>query len=140
MSLLAKLYIGDNKSGVYLNEYRVVDFQLRSGRNANEYCPDSEAFNDRLRIALIAPDKYNLELYEWYVTQSLLSGKLVIDISNQSVNYEQVQRTILFEMGQCFSLSEKYDISATYRHLLILEIVLHKMTVDDVTFKTVHQD
>ena len=140
MSLLAKLYIGDNSLSSCPREYKVVDFQLLSGRKSNEYCADSEAFNDRLRVALIAPDKTNLELYEWYVTQSLISGKLVIDLSNQSAKYEQTERTIKFESGQCFSLAEKYDINSKNRHLLILEIVLHQMSVDDVIFRTIHKD
>ena len=78
MSLLANLYLGDNRSGNYTKEYLVTACHVKLARRHNDYAPDADPRCDLIHVTIVAPDKDNLELQEWYIERSALSGKIVI--------------------------------------------------------------
>lgn len=135
MSLFANLYLGDNASGTYTNAYQVIQCQVKVSRHHNSYTPDSNPRCDQLILSVIAPNKDDLMLFEWYIDQTSLSGKVVIDLANQSAKYDITERTFKFEDAKCFSMDETYDISDTNRHQLKLGIMVKKLEIDETEFQ-----
>ena len=132
MSLFAKLYLGDNASANYTKEYKVVQCEVKVSRHHNSYTPDGNPRCDQLILSVIAPNKDDLMLFEWYIDQSTLSGKVVIDLANQSSKYDITTRTLKFEDAKCFSIAETYNISDTNRHMLKLGIMAKKLEIDEI--------
>ena len=124
MSLFAKLYLGDNASANYTKEYKVVQCEVKVSRHHNSYTPDGNPRCDQLIL-----------LFEWYIDQSTLSGKVVIDLANQSSKYDITTRTLKFEDAKCFSIAETYNISDTNRHMLKLGIMAKKLEIDEIEFQ-----
>ena len=135
MSLFAKLYLGDNASANYTKEYKVVQCEVKVSRHHNSYTPDGNPRCDQLILSVIAPNKDDLMLFEWYIDQSTLSGKVVIDLANQSSKYDITTRTLKFEDAKCFSIAETYNISNTNRHQLKLGIMVKKLEIDETEFQ-----
>lgn len=135
MSLFAKLYLGDNASANYTKEYKVVQCEVKVSRHHNSYTPDGNPRCDQLILSVIAPNKDDLMLFEWYIDQSTLSGKVVIDLANQSSKYDITTRTLKFEDAKCFSIAETYNISDTNRHMLKLGIMAKKLEIDETEFQ-----
>lgn len=135
MSLLANLYLGDNRSGNYTKEYLVTSCHVKLARRHNDYAPDADPRCDLIHVTIVAPDKDNLELQEWYIERSALSGKIVIDLSNQAAKYDQTERTIQFENAQCVAIAEHYEIDAPYRHLFEFEFMAEALEIDENTFQ-----
>ena len=135
MSLFANLYIGDNASGNYTKMYQVVRCQVNVSRKYESYMTDSYPRCDQVILSVIAPSKNDLELFEWYIDQTSLSGKIIIDLANQSAKYDITERTFKFEDAKCFSIEESYDINDTNRHQLKLGIMMEKLEIDEKTFQ-----
>ncbi len=135
MSLFAKLYLGDNASANYTKAYKVVQCEVKVSRHHNSYTPDGNPRCDQLILSVIAPNKDDLMLFEWYIDQSTLSGKVVIDLANQSSKYDITTRTLKFEDAKCFSIAETYNISDTNRHMLKLGIMAKKLEIDEIEFQ-----
>lgn len=135
MSLSARLYIGDNTSDTYTKTYLVTRCEVKVARHHNAYMPDAEPRCDEVTLSVIAPAKDDLELFEWYVDQTTLSGKIVVDLTNQSARYEETERTFKFENAKCFSIAEHYDIGETNRHQLRLGIMMEELEIDKVSFQ-----
>lgn len=135
MSLFAKLYLGDNASANYTKEYKVVQCEVKVSRHHNSYTPDGNPRCDQLILSVIAPNKDDLMLFEWYIDQSTLSGKVVIDLANQSSKYDITTRTLKFEDAKCVSIAETYNISDTNRHMLKLGIMAKKLEIDEIEFQ-----
>lgn len=135
MSLFANLYLGDNASGTYTNTYRVVQCEVKVSRHHNSYTPDDNPRCDQLILSVIAPGQNDLMLFEWYIDQTSLSGKVVVDLTNQSAKYDITTRTFKFEDAKCFSIDEIYNISDTNRHQLKLGIMVKKLEIDETEFQ-----
>ena len=135
MSLSARLYIGDNLSSNYTKEYQVTQCEVKVARNHTLYRPDGNPRCSVANISLIAPDKDDLELFQWYIDQTSLSGKIVVDLTNQSAKYDITTRTFKFEDAKCFSIDEIYNISDTNRHQLKLGIMVKKLEIDETEFQ-----
>lgn len=135
MSLLANLYIGDNSSGYYTKKYQVVQCEIKVSRKHEAYIPTTDPRCDQVYLSVIAPDKNDLDLFEWYIDQTSFSGKIVIDLANQSAKYDITERTFKFEDAKCFSIAESYNINEENRHQLKLGIMMEKLEIDETIFK-----
>ena len=135
MSLSARLYIGDNVSANYTKEYQVTQCSVKVSRHHNSYLPDADPRCDEVVLSVVAPDKDDLNLVEWYIDQTVLSGKIVVDLSNQSAKYDVTERTFQFEDAKCFSITELYDIDGHHRHLLRLGVMMKELVIDEVVFQ-----
>ena len=127
MSLFANLYLRNNASGAYTNAYQVVQCEVKVSRHHNSYTPDGNPRCDQLILSVM--------LFEWYINQTLLSGKVIIDLANQSSKYDITTRTLKFEDAKCFSIAETYNISDTNRHMLKLGIMAKKLEIDEIEFQ-----
>lgn len=135
MSLIKKLQIGDNHAGRYVKEYLLVDFKCRTHRLHNEYRPDSDKYCDSVDITVIAPGREDMQLYEWFIRQSTLSGRLLIQLPPKPNQSEPDTQEILFEEAKCFSFEEEYHINRNQRRLLHLRFVAEQVNINGVIFK-----
>jgi hypothetical protein len=135
MALLATLQFGDNNVGRYTREYLVTACKTSYATSYNQFRPDGIARCTRIEVAVIAPGRDDLNLYDWFVEQGSYSGRVVFDLSELAAGLQGGQRIMKFEDAQCFSLSESYDIDTHYRRQIILAFEAESVTVDDVEFK-----
>ena len=129
------MQIGDNHAGRYTKAYLLTDFKCRTHRLHNEYRPHADKYCDYIEATVIAPGRDDMQMYEWFINRSTLSGRLLIQLppkSNQSVSDEQ---EILFEEAQCFSFEEEYHANRNQRRMLRLQFVAEKVIINDITFK-----
>ena len=134
MSLSATLQIGDNHMENYNKEYKVVRCQYKCAWGYNFRLPDTEARNKTIEITVVAPSKEDLSLYDWYIDRTLLSGRIVFDLSGQAM-FDERPKIVQFEDAACFSLSESYHIDNDSQRLIHIEIAAEETVVDSIPFK-----
>lgn len=134
MSLSASLQFGDNQVGLYTREYLVTECRCHFLRHYNYYLPDTDARCEKVEITVVAPGKEDLNLYEWYIDQTALSGRIVFDLSSQSADGGNHYKELRFEDAQCFVLSEDYHIDKARRRLLKMEFTAARIVIDNVLF------
>lgn len=134
MALLASIQFGDNDNRRYSKEYLVSDVKCHIQRQHNQFYADSNAKCERLEVTVVAPGKEDLTFVDWYVSQSLMSGRVVIAMSNEVKLDASDNKEILFEDAKCFQLKERYDIEGG-RRMMTLSIEANTMTIDHVQFK-----
>lgn len=136
MALSAILEFGDNSIKRYSKQYLVADCRLVFNRPYNAFCPQGAARCERIELAVVAPGKEDLGLFEWYTQQSMQDGRLLLTMSGGLSGSPDTQ-TLYFENAKCFSLSEFYDINSSARRIIRLAIGAEKVEIDDVTFERV---
>ena len=131
----AVLLFGDNDAGVYSSEYPVVKCDCHFSRHHDFYSPDSDPKCEQVMIMVVAPGKEDLELIEWYIDNSTLSGRIVFDVSDQAGSKgNDTKREIRFEDARCYLIEENYDISNGKRRLLKMEFLAESVQIDDNRF------
>lgn len=135
MSTIARLQFGDNGFRRYSREYQVTEFKCHVTRSHNEARPDGAARCERMELKVVVPGRDDLNLYEWYVGHSTMSGRVLVELS-ASQNQAGEWKEILFENGLCYAISEDYHIDAKIRRTLTLSIVAEEITVDGICYKT----
>ena len=115
--------------------FQIVDCRFVFSRPYNSYRPEGMARCERLELDVVAPGKNDLNLFEWYDSQGVQSGRIVISLAAEAKLDEKDAQIIYFEDAKCFSLSENYDISTSRRRNLLLAIEAETITVDDVVFQ-----
>lgn len=136
MAVIAKLQLGDNGFRRYAREYLLVDFTCRVVRRHNEARPDGSPQFEHMELTVVAPGRMDLNLYEWYVGHSSMSGRILIELPAPSPNQPADWKEVLFEDGLCYSIAEDYHIDESVRRTLKLQIVSREVTVDDIVFKS----
>lgn len=134
MALTAVLEFDDNNIKRYSKQYMVSDCRFVFDRPYNEFRPEGAARCERLEVFVIAPGKSDLSLFEWFYSQGVQNGRIVISLAVEKKFDENDTQVIYFEDAKCFSLSEIYDIDSSRRRLLKLAIGADKMTIDDTSF------
>lgn len=134
MALLAKLQFGDNAFRRYSHEYLVTDFKCHVTRRHNQARPDGNPKCDWLELTVVAPGRDDLILFEWFVDQSSISGRILIELSTSAQSQSPQWKEVLFENGVCYSFSEEYHIDQNRRRSLRLMIAVEEITVDAVRF------
>ena len=135
MALLATLQFGDNNVKRYTREYLVTACRTSFATSHNQFRPDGIARCTQIELTVIAPGREDLNLYDWFVEQGAISGRVVFDLSEIASAGHGSQRIMMFENAQCFALKETYDIDSHFRRLLVLSFEAETVTVDDVEFK-----
>lgn len=131
MALLATLQIGNNAEGIYNNQYLVVRCNYSFSRQHNVRVPNTVAKNNQVELVLVAPSCDDMLLYDWYINQDVLSGRIVFDMSSV---YNDDAKIFQFENAQCYALSESYDIDGIYRRLITLCITAESSQCDSEIF------
>ena len=136
MSLTARLQFGDNASGRYSKEYLVTDFKCHVFRRHNEARPDGTPKCESIELTVVVPGRDDLNLTEWYVHRSTMSGRILVELSTPEQNQPSQWKEVLFEDGLCYALSEEYHIDKRMRRSLRLSVVASEITIDSVVFKS----
>ena len=134
MALLKKLQIGDNHADRYTKEYLLTDFKCHTLRLHNEFRPDADKYCDSVEMTVIAPGKEDMQLYDWFINQSTLSGRLLIQLPPQPNQSEPDCQKILFEEAKCFSFEEEYHINRDQRRILKMRFVAEQVNINGVIF------
>ena len=100
MALTARLQLGDNLAGLYSKEYLVADCHLHFKRHHNHFKPDTDARCETMELVVVAPGREDLNLYEWYINNDTLCGRVVIDLQTMSEN-DSVMKFVEFEDAYC---------------------------------------
>ena len=88
-------------------------------------------------MTVVAPGKEDLGLIEWFSSQDVQNGRIVISLTNDLRKDETDTQILYFEEAKCFSFSEYYDINVSRRRLLKLAISAEEMEIDGVTLNRV---
>ena len=137
MALTAVLEFGDNSIKRYSKQYMVSDCRLLFARPFNGFSPEGAARCERVEVTVVAPGKDDLGLIEWFSTQGVQNGRLVISLTNELNDNESDSQILYFEEAKCFSLSEYYDINVSRRRLLKLAIGAETLEIDGVTLNRI---
>lgn len=137
MALTAVLEFGDNSIKRYSKQYMVSDCRLLFARPFNGFSPEGAARCERVEVTVVAPGKDDLGLIEWFSTQGVQNGRLVISLTNDLKDNESDSQILYFEEAKCFSLSEYYDINVSRRRLLKLAIGAETLEIDGVTLNRI---
>jgi len=137
MALTAVLEFGDNNIKRYSKQYLVSDCRLLFARPFNGFSPEGAARCERVEVTVVAPGKDDLGLIEWFSTQGVQNGRLVISLTNDLKDNESDSQILYFEEAKCFSLSEYYDINVSRRRLLKLAIGAETLEIDGVTLNRI---
>ncbi len=137
MALTAVLEFGDNSIKRYSKQYIVSDCRLLFARPFNGFSPEGAARCERVEVTVVAPGKDDLGLIEWFSTQGVQNGRLVISLTNELKDNESDSQILYFEEAKCFSLSEYYDINISRCRLLKLAIGAETLEIDGVTLNRI---
>ncbi len=135
MALTARLQFGDNEAKNYSAEYFVADCHCHFTRHHNHFHPDADAQCERVELIVVAPGKDNLNLYDWYISGTPLSGRLLFDMTILNSGIPEFSEAMYFEDAYCFSMAEEYHIDASCRRCLKLSFVAESVEVNGVLFK-----
>ena len=92
---------------------------------------------ERVEVTVIAPGKDDLGLIEWFSSQGVQNGRIVISLTNDPNGNDSDTQILYFEEAKCFSLSEFYDINVSRRRLMKLAISAETMEIDGVTLNRI---
>ena len=137
MALTAVLEFGDNSIKRYSKQYMVSDCRLLFARPFNGFSPEGAARCERVEVTVVAPGKDDLGLIEWFSTQGVQNGRIVISLTNDPKGNDSDTQILYFEEAKCFSLSEFYDINVSRRRLMKLAISAETMEIDGVTLNRI---
>lgn len=136
MALMARLQFGDNMAGLYSKEYLVMDCHLHFSRHHNHFRPDTDARCEKVELVVVAPGREDLNLYEWYINNGTMSGRVVFDL--QSLTSNSVEKIIQFEDAYCCSIEEEYQIDTQKRRCLKLLIMADELVINDTAFNNLY--
>jgi len=131
MALTAVLEFGNNSIKRYSKQYLLSDCRFLFARPYNGFTPESTTRCERIEVTVIAPGKDDHNLIEWFATQGVQSGRIVISLTNDNSGSDT--QILYFEEAHCFCLSESYDINASRRRLMKLAISAETIEIDGLT-------
>lgn len=132
MAYSAILKLG-NDQGTNSQEYIVADCHCHFSREYNHLIPDSDARCERIDLTVIAPNKEQLGLYDWFVNASTLNGSIIFETVSAKDLYTP-KKNITFEGAYCCALSEKYKNDGSEARMLSISIVADKITISGIDF------
>lgn len=134
MALTAKLQFGDNQAGRYNKDYLLVDCRCSFRRSHNDLRPDGLAYCDKIEVSLVAPERDDMTLHNWFIEEDELSGRIVFDLSSINTGSSNPTKELRFEDARCFAMEESYDKDTRFRRLLKLAFEADSITMDDIDF------
>lgn len=132
MAITAKLQFGDNSVEMYSREYLVVDWRGHFVTPCNNIRPNGATVCQSFEIVLVAPDKSDLSLYEWFISGDAMSGRLLLDYSGTIHDANSSTQQVVFEDAACYALSEQYNIDDHTRRLLRLKVAPSSISISDI--------
>ena len=97
MALTAVLEFGDNSIKRYSKQYLVSDCRFLFQRPNNGFSPEGAARCERVEVTVVAPGKEDLGLIEWFSSQDVQNGRIVISLTNDLRKDETDTQILYFE-------------------------------------------
>ena len=135
MALTAILEFGNNDIKQYPKKYMVSKCHFVFNKDFNEFRPIGAARCERVELEVVVPGQDDLTLFEWYTSQNINSGRIVMDLSSDQASDHTPNHVLYFEDAKCFALSENYNIASVRRRILRLSISAELTTIEEVEFK-----
>lgn len=134
MSLLKKLQIGDNATGMYTKEYLLVDYKCHTCRSHNELRPNADMSCERIELTVIAPGVDDMSIYDWFIDQTSVDGRILIELPAILYQGNTEYKEIQFEGASCFSLEEHYEIDKNQRRVLRIGMIASTVVIDGIEY------
>lgn len=134
MSLLKKLQIGDNATGMYTKEYLLVDYKCHTCRSHNELRPNADMSCERIELTVIAPGVGDMSIYDWFIDQTSVDGRILIELPAILYQGNTEYKEIQFEGASCFSLEEHYEIDKNQRRVLRIGMIASTVVIDGIEY------
>ena len=128
MALTATLIIGNETK-----EYMVTDYRWKVACSHNEARPDGMPRCEHMEISIVSPGKSDLRFMDWYVAQTPLDGKILIEMVSAQ-NGKSDFKSVAFKNALCYCIAEEYHIDKSVRRTLRLSLAVESMTVDNIIF------
>ena len=135
MAFSSILQLGDNDSGLYTNEYQILECSFNMGRLHNDFKPVSNPRCKSFALTVVAPGMADLTLVEWYADDMTFSGRIRFDLPDYDENAQMLEKEISFADARCISIAEQYHIDDTQRRVLKLEIMAEALKFDSIEFE-----
>ncbi len=136
MALLSTLEFGDNLSKRYNKTYNVTNVQSICKRHYNQVRPDKAPQCETIELTLVAPDKFDLQLYKWYETGEALSGRLVFTLPTAKSS-DPITKEILFNDAQCYELAESFNAQSDHRRVMHIAFKAEVTKICNLEFETI---
>lgn len=137
MSLTKQLQIGDNDLGKYWKVYLLADYKFHTFRRHNEFRPEAETYLDCIELTVYAPGREDVTLYEWFISQSPMNGRILITLPPQENQSLGETKELQFNNATCFSLEENYQIGINQLRTLKLCLVAEQVKLEGTIFNRV---
>lgn len=134
MSLLKTLQLGDNAVGRYTKEYLLTDYYCHTKRDADEYRPKTEKLCDYIEMSVVAPGKDDMQLYDWFIKQTTISGRILVQLPPRPFTSETDVNEVQFDEAKCFSFEEEYHINSSQRRTLRMRFIAKEVKINGVSF------
>lgn len=134
MALFATFQLGDNVSRYYTKSYQLVDCSLHFNRKHNHAQPETNARCQSIDLTLVAPDKSDLSLFEWYINQEEHNGRIIFSSAVSGTSSIDETREILFEDAFCYRITEDFSIQSPNRRSLKLYLAAGDVTVCNLIY------
>lgn len=134
MALFATLQLGDNVSQHYTKTYQLVDCSFHFARKYNHAQPESDARCQSIDLTLIAPDKSDLSLFDWYINKEEHDGRIIFSSASANINDSSDTREILFESAMCYRITEDYSIQVINRRTVKMYLVAEDVAVCNLIY------
>lgn len=123
MEAIAHLQFGDNYTSNYNKTYNVVKCFAHFTKGFSSRNVSTDAYCESIEVTVVAPNKDDLELQEWFLSGTSRTGRLNFQLMDVATNGSFTGRSIEFDDAQCFRLKEYYDIHESNQLLLTLTFI-----------------
>ena len=135
--LLKKLQIGNNEVGRYTEEYLLKDYECHTCRHHTDFRPDADKYCERIDMTVVAPGRENVRIYDWFIDQSVESGRILIEFPPNGVHETEQKKVVCFENAVVYALEEEFRFNEDRVRKVRLSIVAEEVTIDGVHFSRI---
>lgn len=137
MAYTARLQFGDNALKKYNTKiYLISELKVHTVRRHNGFRPDADKVCESIVFTMRVPKKDDLSIYKWYVDGESLSGRFLMELSDESSQKGNcLCKELTFNDAVCFAMSERYSVDIDRPREITLSIVADSVEMDDVELK-----
>lgn len=133
MALTSLLEFGNNSTKTYTKpEYIVKDCYYEFDRPYNDFRLGGAVRCQRLELVIDAPEKEDTELFNWFNSHNVKSGRITLKLAGDTKNNADEVQVMFFEDAICFSLGEEYDVNTSRLRQLRLGMMADELILGNV--------
>lgn len=134
MAYTAHLQFGDNDLKKYNSKtYLISEIKVHTVRRHNGFRPDADKVCESIVFTMRVPPKDDLSIYRWYVDGESLSGRFLMELSDEySQKGNCLCKELTFNNAECFDIAERYSADIDRPREITLSIMAESVAMDDV--------